>query len=578
MADLQFHDDASSLKATKKVEKTKVTKSLNKLNILLNDYPTPYSEIENEFHLFNKSTSNARKILHNLQELYSDDEEQLDKLIDEERALRTQYRLISKEVRSIFESKYIMQRSYQSAFSVTQALNFTSNPELNQESIIRTSTPVNDDLINDPDDAKCFKPTITVLDPVPKVSIFKTSQVKKDDLPADNTNFIHALKSHGNDKRDKNHVELTFPQKLKTQLTDLSTYFTPWQTSKKKCQDKYLKQDEKENIAPKNIIFNSEKPLPLSPRLQKKPTLQATVQIDHSSPTSQPIIQSPPQPIFIQAPTYHSAMKLQPIEIAPFDGKFVNWETFRDSFEALIHRVQMSGIEKYYRLKQLLTGSAESFIVNVPISEDSYQAVWDDIKNYYNNPRRIVTSHVESLMNIKSVKNEKPQDLRLATDSFKNHLRALKSADEQSNAEIFKIQLLLSKVDIETRKKWEAKMSTRTELPSLDDLYMLIEKRIRILEVSSNDDRKFVTHMAVGNFNKNAKCYFCSHDHLLYYCESFRKLTSNQKLDFVNEKQLCWNCLKFGHSAIECTSGACKEKSCDEKHNTWLHEAFCQKQ
>lgn len=145
--------------------------------------------------------------------------------------------------------------------------------------------------------------------------------------------------------------------------------------------------------------------VPFQFRTNSQPQIgqQAQYQYGVGSQPSIPIrLEQPPvaphTQIFSQPYQYPiTSMKLQPITITPFDGSYNQWETFRDSFEAMVNQTGMTAIEKFHRLKQLLIGSASSFIENVQLSDNNYRQVWQDLKNYYDNPRRITMSYMNGL-------------------------------------------------------------------------------------------------------------------------------------------------------------------------------------
>jgi len=54
-------------------------------------------------------------------------------------------------------------------------------------------------------------------------------------------------------------------------------------------------------------------------------------------------------------------------------------------------------------------------------------------------------------------------------------------------------------------------------------------------------------------------------------CEHFLKLSPEDRMKFVRENKLCWNCLKVSsHIAKACKSSSCK--TCGKRHNTLLHD------
>ncbi|KAG7295897.1 hypothetical protein JYU34_020982 [Plutella xylostella] len=64
-------------------------------------------------------------------------------------------------------------------------------------------------------------------------------------------------------------------------------------------------------------------------------------------------------------------------------------------------------------------------------------------------------------------------------------------------------------------------------------------------------------------------CAMCQSNHALYTCVLFLNLPVNDRVKFVENKNLCPNCLRSGHSISDCTYGSCK--LCHHKHNGLLH-------
>lgn len=54
-----------------------------------------------------------------------------------------------------------------------------------------------------------------------------------------------------------------------------------------------------------------------------------------------------------------------------------------------------------------------------------------------------------------------------------------------------------------------------------------------------------------------------------------RALSFQERLAFVQQKQLCLNCFIKGHRSTVCTrSWVCKVHGCWEKHNSWMHSTI----
>ncbi len=71
------------------------------------------------------------------------------------------------------------------------------------------------------------------------------------------------------------------------------------------------------------------------------------------------------------------------------------------------------------------------------------------------------------------------------------------------------------------------------------------------------------------------KCPKCTDKHFLNQCPAFRALSVQERLAFVQRKQLCLNCFMMGHRSAICSrSWVCKVPGCGKKHNSWVHSAI----
>jgi len=66
------------------------------------------------------------------------------------------------------------------------------------------------------------------------------------------------------------------------------------------------------------------------------------------------------------------------------------------------------------------------------------------------------------------------------------------------------------------------------------------------------------------------KCAYCTSIHKLYTCANFKNLSVGDRINFVREAKLCFNCLYPSHTVDKCKSRfSCFV--CKGKHNTLLH-------
>lgn len=139
-------------------------------------------------------------------------------------------------------------------------------------------------------------------------------------------------------------------------------------------------------------------------------------------------------------------------------------------------------------------------------------------------------------------------------------------------------------IDVETRRLYEASIP-QSEIPSLDSLLDFVSQRCKILENIGTIAEKVEQNVknvakkgkggTPGKYSltatsNGAKCVFCDQDHPLFRCFAFKQKSVAARKRFVSNNNVCFICLKSGHTVKSCTS-TFKCRSCGGKHNTLLH-------
>ncbi|XP_049872845.1 uncharacterized protein LOC126371560 [Pectinophora gossypiella] len=207
---------------------------------------------------------------------------------------------------------------------------------------------------------------------------------------------------------------------------------------------------------------------------------------------------------------------------------------------------------------------------------------------------------------------ESPAQIRTMIDTVLRNLRALKTLNEPTDHwDTLLIYLIVSKFELSTEKEWESYKGTIISNSQgdsdseyklkLSELITFLRNRADMLEMinlnhgktfkfNNTQDRNIsetkkpvqstsqthshsyvVTRKEQTNksFDKKRVCSMCNGNHLLYTCPVFLNLTVKERSKIVDEKQICRNCLRSGHSLNDCLFGPCKQ--CQLKHNTLLH-------
>ncbi|CAI6376958.1 unnamed protein product [Macrosiphum euphorbiae] len=74
------------------------------------------------------------------------------------------------------------------------------------------------------------------------------------------------------------------------------------------------------------------------------------------------------------------AIKMKPLELPSFSGKFEEWSTFKDLFLTMVHlNPTIAGIQKFVYLRMYLCGDALVMIQNLATTGDNYSIAWNTV-------------------------------------------------------------------------------------------------------------------------------------------------------------------------------------------------------
>ncbi|KAJ8733938.1 hypothetical protein PYW07_014489 [Mythimna separata] len=299
-----------------------------------------------------------------------------------------------------------------------------------------------------------------------------------------------------------------------------------------------------------------------------------------------------------------NSIKLPTIKLPSFDGSYDQWLEFKDTYLSLIHSSKdIDEIQKFHYLRSALTGNALQVIKSLEFTAGNYRIAWELLENRFNNNRLLIYNHLKALFAMQPMSKESSAQIRKLTDNILRNLRALKMIGEPTDSwDSIVIFFAASKLDAATEREWEnfQSNSINNELKiKLEDFLKFLKNRADMLEMVKLSSNKAVadnpkkalsnqvnnsthsytatqTNINKGLNNKASKsskrqriCIMCDSNHSLYSCNKFLQLSVGEKSKFIDEKKLCRNCLRVGHTEKNCWFGPCKQ--CNLKHNSLLH-------
>ena len=288
------------------------------------------------------------------------------------------------------------------------------------------------------------------------------------------------------------------------------------------------------------------------------------------------------------ASALYQTVNLPKVELKIFDGDPLSYHLWICAFDEVVDKVQMEDSAKLTRMLQYTCGSAYEAIKGCALADDGYKQARAKLKSRFGDKHLVTQSIVASLKNGKAVQT--PVQLRQLADELSlcqhtlNKSSSLSSVDEQS----FVLQIsrrLPPYMQHRWRREAVEKKRTSHEYPKFADFC----KFIALEADDANDpvygqtsvkqesqkpkEGKNVFAMQSGESTSKdrptRKCPLCSASHKLLFCDRFKKKTSNERLNFVNENNLCHVCLMANHTTDDCKrSYTC---SCGGRHSNLIH-------
>ncbi|XP_076660066.1 uncharacterized protein LOC143363353 [Halictus rubicundus] len=286
-------------------------------------------------------------------------------------------------------------------------------------------------------------------------------------------------------------------------------------------------------------------------------------------------------------------IQLPRINVPQFDGKYEDWEAFRDKFSALIiQNPKLHDVTRLHYLVSALTGRALDCIGNLSVTADNFQIAWKTLSARYDNPRRIITAHLSSLQNLPALSRESAADLQTLCDRvcfIVDSLKRLGRKPEELWNDIL-VHQVSQKLDTPTRKAWKLKIGDDVTPPSFDTLMSFIGSRSRGLEefaissnstpaarpdassrLASSSSRVHSATASKPSTNSRTPCPVCRASHNFSACPTFLARNSSGRRELAQRFSRCFNCLSNSHSLRECNSkNTCRV--CNKRHHSLLHE------
>ncbi|XP_037930623.1 uncharacterized protein LOC119665476 [Teleopsis dalmanni] len=287
------------------------------------------------------------------------------------------------------------------------------------------------------------------------------------------------------------------------------------------------------------------------------------------------------------------AIKLERLAVPKFDGTMRNWLAFKDTFETLVHSQEFPEAYKLDKLREAVHGDAVALVGGM--YSGGYDEVWAALKARYDNPKQLAEIHVARLIGFNPPHAESTSALLSVVDTVRESLRALAVMNlpvDQWDA--LAVPMIVAKLPTITQQAWGMSRTTN-QIPPLADLLAFLETRAhslvgtvwREMESKPKSDDKTATLQYRGTSQADYKrpgsrlmrtnliattsghCQFCNDaSHQIGKCTRLLACSPAERFTLLKGSNLCFNCLKPGHSTKACGSTNCR--ICNGRHHTLL--------
>ncbi|XP_034029333.1 uncharacterized protein LOC117513104 [Thalassophryne amazonica] len=288
-----------------------------------------------------------------------------------------------------------------------------------------------------------------------------------------------------------------------------------------------------------------------------------------------------------------SASRLPVPEPTIFSGDPLRYNDWKISFQTLIDRKGIPAEEKTYYLRKYVSGPARKAIESYFLlgTESAYYAAWSVLEERYGNQFLIAKAFRDKLDAWPKISSKGSVELQ----EYADFLRSCNAAMSQiKGLEVLndcnENQKMLAKLPDWLTSSWNRKVTELQEqsyiFPSFSHFVEFISHEGKIaslyaLKPNESDRSKMPRNRSHGakvmavNSNErstNPSCIYCEKaGHSLHRCFKFMNENIGERLKFIQEKKLCFGCLKSGHRSKDCDNRETCD-TCKKKHPTCLHD------
>ncbi len=259
-----------------------------------------------------------------------------------------------------------------------------------------------------------------------------------------------------------------------------------------------------------------------------------------------------------------SVLSLPKVEIESFDGDPLKYHKFIALFEESVEKLVKDDKVRLTRLLQYTTGSAKQAIQGC-ISTDGdsgYKQARDILCQRFGNKHLVVNRILNNLRLGKAARTA--DDMQQLTDELSNSRLTLRQLGRLQDVDNHIVILdIIGRFPLYVKNRWKRHA---LKYKQEEDKYPDFEELVKFLSIQAQEaadpvygDHTYTNKSKSISSNNNVKtatsfvsvadqrvtgvypCVVCKDNHRLFYCDSFKAMRPQERLNIVIEHKLCHN-------------------------------------
>lgn len=275
-----------------------------------------------------------------------------------------------------------------------------------------------------------------------------------------------------------------------------------------------------------------------------------------------------------------------------FDGNPLSWFDFKQRFQLAVHNVeQVPRTNKMAYLRDALTGEAAEAMKGFGIDPARYDDFWNALVAKYEQRYTLACVYISRFFGLPRLsRGYTAADLRRMSNDTNGLLRQMRELEYATGQwDLLLVHALQDRLSQELKRKWSTARNGNDN-PTIAAMTQFIDDEADALTnrglvyqpmqvVIQNERAQQGAGGAISRHQPGASaqvypCGVCgAMDHLPPTCPEFRPLTLADRIKVATVSRICFNCLKRGHSKVNCFDfHRCREEQCrgDNAHNSLL--------